>query len=185
MGRPRGDPTRGERRLQRRSLGSHFRRRPRRQSGGDFDRPLHGGCPAERYPAHDGKNMMMRRPFVWLQHLLPQHALSRLVLRATRVRTPWLKNLLVRGFLRLYSVDMTEAAQADPLSYGSFNEFFTRSLKADARPIAPDPKAIACPVDGTVSEVGAIEGDRLLQAKGRYYDLGELLAARAWAKDFA
>ncbi len=129
--------------------------------------------------------MMMRRPFVWLQHLLPQHALSRLVLRATRVRTPWLKNLLVRGFLRLYSVDMTEAAQSDPLSYGSFNEFFTRSLKADARPIAPDPKAIACPVDGTVSEVGAIEGDRLLQAKGRYYDLGELLAARAWAKDFA
>jgi len=121
------------------------------------------------------------RLFVWFQYLLPQHALSRLVLRATRVRAPWLKNALIRGFSRLYSIDMSEAAQADPLSYGSFNEFFTRSLKPDARAIAPDPRAIACPVDGTVSEAGHIDGDRLLQAKGRYYSLTELLASRAWA----
>jgi len=124
------------------------------------------------------------RLFVWFQYLLPQHALSRLVLRATRVRTPWLKNALIRGFFKLYAIDMSDAAQADPLRYGSFNEFFTRSLKPDARVIAADPHAIACPVDGTVSEAGQIDGDRLLQAKGRYYSLTELLAARAWAKDF-
>jgi phosphatidylserine decarboxylase len=128
--------------------------------------------------------VIVRRLFVWFQYLLPQHALSRLVLRATRVRAPRLKNALIRGFLKLYTIDMSEAAQTDPLSYGSFNEFFTRSLKADARAIAADPRAIACPVDGTVSEAGQIDGDRLLQAKGRYYSLTELLASRAWAKDF-
>ncbi|HEY2779881.1 MAG TPA: archaetidylserine decarboxylase [Steroidobacteraceae bacterium] len=128
--------------------------------------------------------MTLTRLFVWFQYLLPQHALSRLVLRATRVRAPWFKNLLVRGFLKLYAIDMSEAAQIDPLGYGSFNEFFTRSLKAGARAVAADASAIACPVDGTVSEAGVIDGDRLLQAKGRYYTLTELLAGRPWAKDF-
>jgi len=60
--------------------------------------------------------MSLGRLFVWLQYVLPQHALSRLILRATRVRTPWFKNCLVRGFLNLYAVDMREAAQSDPYS---------------------------------------------------------------------
>jgi phosphatidylserine decarboxylase len=128
--------------------------------------------------------MSSGRAFVWFQHLLPQHALSRLILRATRVRTPWFKNALVRGFLKLYAIDMTEAAQGDPLSFGSFNEFFTRTLKPGARSIAADPKAIACPVDGTISEAGSIDGERLVQAKGRSYTLTELLAAQPWARDF-
>jgi phosphatidylserine decarboxylase len=128
--------------------------------------------------------MSSGRWFVWFQYLLPQHALSRLVLRATRVRTPWFKNWLVRGFLKLYPVDMTEAAQGDPLSFASFNEFFTRALKPGARTIASNPEAIACPVDGAISEAGKIEGERLLQAKGRSYTLTELLAAQPWATSF-
>jgi phosphatidylserine decarboxylase len=127
---------------------------------------------------------MKGRLFVWMQYLLPQHALSRLILRATRVRMPWFKNLLVRGFLRLYAIDMTDAVQTDPFSYGSFNEFFTRALKPGARAIAANPDAIACPVDGTVSEAGKIEGEMLIQAKGRRYSLQELLAAQPWARDF-
>jgi phosphatidylserine decarboxylase len=128
--------------------------------------------------------MSFGRLFVWFQYLLPQHALSRLVLRATRVRTPWFKNWLVRGFLKLYPIDMTEAAQGDPLSFGSFNEFFTRALKPGARAIAADLKTIACPVDGTISEAGNIDGERLLQAKGRSFSLTELLAAQPWARSF-
>jgi phosphatidylserine decarboxylase len=124
------------------------------------------------------------RLFVWLQHVLPQHALSRLILTATRVRTSWFKNLLTRGFLWLFSVDMSEAAQTDPYRYGSFNEFFTRALRAGARPIDPDPETIASPVDGLVSECGTIDDDRLLQAKGRQYTLGELLAEQPWARCF-
>jgi phosphatidylserine decarboxylase len=129
--------------------------------------------------------MKSGRLFVWFQYLLPQHALSRLVLHATRVRAPWFKNWLIRGFSRLYSIDMAEAEQPDPLRYASFNEFFTRALRPDVRAVARDPREIACPVDGVISEAGKIDGDTLLQAKGRNYTLTELLASRAWAKDFA
>jgi phosphatidylserine decarboxylase len=124
------------------------------------------------------------RLFVWFQYLLPQHRLSRLILAATRVRTAWFKNWTIRCFLKLYRVDMTEAAESDPYRYGSFNEFFTRALKDGARAIAGDAAAIASPVDGCISEAGTIDRDRLLQAKGRHYRLTELLAAQPWASRF-
>ena len=128
--------------------------------------------------------MKSGRLFVWFQHVLPQHALSRLVLHATRVRASWFKNALIRGFLKLYAIDMTEAVQPEPLRYASFNEFFTRALKPGVRAMAVEPREIACPVDGAISEVGQIDGASLLQAKGRHYTLGELLASRGWAAHF-
>jgi phosphatidylserine decarboxylase len=124
------------------------------------------------------------RLFVWFQYLLPQHGLSRLVRAATRVRSAWFKNWTIRGFLKLYSVDMSEASPSDPFAYGSFNEFFTRPLKEGARSIASGVDAIASPADGCVSEAGTIDRDRLLQAKGRRYALTELLAAQPWASRF-
>ncbi len=124
------------------------------------------------------------RAFVWLQYLLPQHGLSRLVLAATRVRAAWFKNAAIRGFLQLFQVDMSEAIESDPYRYGSFNEFFTRALKPGARPVAAAADAIACPVDGCISEAGAIDGERLLQAKGRDYRLDDLLAGQPWAQRF-
>jgi phosphatidylserine decarboxylase len=129
------------------------------------------------------RNGFRGRLFVWLQYLLPQHGLSRLVLAATRVRTAWFKNWTIRCFLKLYRVDMTDAAESDPYRYDSFNEFFTRALKDGARAIASG-AAIASPVDGCVSEAGAIDRDRLLQAKGRDFGLTELLAAQPWASRF-
>ena len=124
------------------------------------------------------------RLFAYLQYVLPQHALSRLMLRATRVRARWFKNLLVRGFLWLYPVDMGEAVETDPLRYACFNDFFTRALKAETRPLSGDAQTIACPVDGMISEAGAIDGDGLLQAKNRRYTLTELLAGQPWATRF-
>jgi phosphatidylserine decarboxylase len=148
-----------------------------------------GGDPSHDGPGRDAGDAargggFRGKLFVWFQYLLPQHGLSRLILAATRVRTPWFKNWTIRGFLKLYSVDMTEAAQSDPYRYASFNEFFTRALKSDARPVANDPAAIASPVDGRISEAGSIDGDMLLQAKGRRYTLTELLAAQPWASRF-
>jgi phosphatidylserine decarboxylase len=123
--------------------------------------------------------------FVGTQYFLPQHSLSRAVLWATRVRSPWFKNSLIRGFLRLFSVEMGDAVETDPYRYATFNDFFTRALRSEVRPIAAAADDIACPVDGRVSECGAIEGDSLLQAKGRRYTLPELLAGQPWAARFA
>ena len=126
------------------------------------------------------------RAFVALQHLLPQHGLSRLVLQATRSRTPAFKNALIRLFVRGFKPDMSDAVLTDPAAYPSFNEFFTRALRAGARPVDADPAAVVSPVDGTVSEAGTLSADRLLQAKGHEYTLRALLAGRAaWERSFA
>jgi len=127
---------------------------------------------------------MSGRLFAYLQHVLPQHGLSRVVLAATRVRTRWFKNLLIRAFLAGFAVDMSEAAETDPYRYPCFNDFFTRALAPGARPIAPAGAAIASPVDGTVSECGAVQNGLLLQAKGQRYSLADLLARQAWARRF-
>jgi phosphatidylserine decarboxylase len=132
----------------------------------------------------EGSAGLRGRLFVWLQHVLPQHGVSRVVLAATRVRTVWFKNLLICAFLKMFAVDMSDAIETDPYRYASFNEFFTRPLRPDARPIAAGAGTIASPVDGTVSECGAIDHDSLLQAKGRRYTLGELLAGQPWAARF-
>lgn len=119
------------------------------------------------------------RLFVALQHVLPQHALSRIVLRLTRSRTPALKNALIGSFVRGFQPDLSEAVGTDPLSYASFNDFFTRALRPGARAIAPDAQDLACPVDGTISQMGTLDGARLLQAKGRHYTLEALLGSGA------
>jgi phosphatidylserine decarboxylase len=126
------------------------------------------------------------RAFVALQHLLPQHGISRLVLAATRSRAPAFKNALIKLFVRGFKPDMSDAVERDPVAYSSFNEFFTRPLRPETRPVDPDPRAIVSPVDGTVSEAGLLTSDRLLQAKGREYTLRALLAgSTAWERTFA
>jgi len=125
------------------------------------------------------------RIFVALQHVLPQHGISRLIYAAARSQTPWFKNLLISSFIRGFKPDLSHALISDPLAFESFNAFFTRALRSDARPLPADPLALACPCDGTVSEIGRIDDDRLLQAKGRLYTLDALLAGRReWVERF-
>jgi phosphatidylserine decarboxylase len=125
------------------------------------------------------------RLFVALQHLLPQHMLSRLVLRLTRIRLRPFKNLLIRSFVRHFRPDMSEAAQPNPLLYPSFNAFFTRSLRPGARPIDIDPGALTSPVDGTVSQIGLLDGSMIPQAKGHDYTIEALFdGAPQWAERF-
>lgn len=111
----------------------------------------------------------------WPLALLPHHALSRLVRSATRWRVRWWKNLLIQLFIRHFRVDMSDAVHAEADAYPHFNSFFTRALRDGVRPQPDTPAAIACPVDGAISQLGPISGDRLLQAKGRHYSLIDLL----------
>lgn len=119
---------------------------------------------------------MRLSPGAAVQFLLPQKLSCRIVYRLARSERPWLKNLLIGIFCRLYDVDLAAAANADPTAYPSFNAFFTRALKPDARPLAGDEATLVSPVDGRLTEFGRLERDRLLQAKGISYSLGSLLA---------
>lgn len=111
----------------------------------------------------------------WVQSLLPQRLLTRLTYRVTRLRTPWVKNALIRAFARHFRVNLDEAAVADPRVYADFNAFFTRALKPGARPLAPGDRVVCCPVDGAISQIGSAEADTLVQAKGRGFSLTALL----------
>lgn len=126
------------------------------------------------------------RLFVGLQYLLPQQALSALVYRLVRLRARPLRLPLIRLFIRGFRVDMQEAEEPDPAAYPTFNAFFTRALRPDARPITAEPGALACPADGRLSQFGSLSEGRLVQAKGRTYSLLDLLGGDAdWAERFA
>ncbi|MBD3670819.1 MAG: phosphatidylserine decarboxylase [Gammaproteobacteria bacterium] len=109
------------------------------------------------------------------QYLLPHHALSRLLSLLTHARWSPLKNFLIRGFSRLYHINLQEAQSERVEDYVHFNSFFTRALKPGVRPLAEGDRIIASPVDGTVSQCGPIESGRVFQAKGRAYTVQELL----------
>lgn len=125
----------------------------------------------------------MDKLFILFQRLVPQHALSRLVGRLAAARGPrWLVVRIIRAFAAHYKVDLDEAERPFPEAFESFNAFFTRALKPGMRPLCAS--GIACPADGAISECGDLDGDRLLQAKGRSYTLSALLADDERAKSF-
>ena len=116
--------------------------------------------------------MSLAKFFALIQYPIPHHLLSRLVGQLAECRQPWLKNALIRAFIKRFKVDMREALEPDPTAYATFNDFFTRALKPDARPLGD---GLLCPADGTLSQFGAIEADRLLQAKGHRFSMVDLL----------
>ena len=129
------------------------------------------------------------RAFILMQQLLPQHLLTAAVYWLARRRSRWLKNALIRGFCRLFPIDLTEAEFGDAEGYADFNAFFTRALQDGRRPLSTEPNALLSPCDGTVSERGTIDGSQVLQArlsaKCHSYSLEALVgdAGRAAAVD--
>lgn len=120
-----------------------------------------------------------------LQYALPHHAISRVVGAFARLRFRPLAQPLMRLFVRSYGVDLSDAKRDAVSDYDSFNDLFTRELKDEARPLAGDDSVIVSPVDGTLSEFGALDGAKLVQAKGRHYTAAELLADDALAEQFS
>jgi phosphatidylserine decarboxylase len=101
------------------------------------------------------------------QYVLPKRALTVLAGKAASARGGALTTAAIRWFVGKYKVDMTEAADPDVSNYATFNEFFTRALKPGARPLAR--ADLICPVDGSISRFGAMDGSKILQAKGHHY----------------
>ncbi|MEY4643340.1 MAG: phosphatidylserine decarboxylase [Pseudomonadota bacterium] len=119
---------------------------------------------------------MFDRLAVLPQYLLPKKALTVFAGWVAGGRWGWITTAIIRRFIRRYQVNMAEAAEPDAASYASFNEFFTRALKTEARPLAP--ARFICPVDGAISQFGAIAQDQIFQAKGHSYSTSALLAGQ-------
>ena len=120
---------------------------------------------------------MSDRFTVLAQYLLPKQALTTVMGRLAGVRAGWLTTWVIRRFIARYGVDMTEAENPDPASYDTFNAFFTRSLRAGVRSQAQ--AELVCPVDGAISQLGAIAGDQIFQAKGHHYSTRALVGGDA------
>jgi phosphatidylserine decarboxylase len=117
------------------------------------------------------------------QYLLPKGALTNFAGRVAGAKGGAMTTRLIRWFVGKYDVNMAEAANPDIASYHSFNEFFTRALKPGVRPIADVP--LVCPVDGRISQFGAIEDDQIFQAKGHSFTTTALVGGdRALADRF-
>lgn len=116
---------------------------------------------------------MSDRLAVLPQYLLPKQALTALAGKFASARAGGLTTSVIRWFVGRYGVNMAEAANPDIAGYASFNEFFTRPLKEGARPLAD--ADFICPVDGAISQFGAIERDQIFQAKGHAYSTAALV----------
>ena len=111
------------------------------------------------------------------QYLLPKQLLTTLAGRFASAHAGSLTTAVIRRFVARYGVDMSEAANPDPASYASFNDFFTRALRPGLRPLAD--AAVVCPVDSAVSQLGPIARDQIFQAKGHHYSTAALLGGDA------
>jgi phosphatidylserine decarboxylase len=129
------------------------------------------GCPHSRF------YIVSERFAVWLQYLLPKQALTILAGKLAGTEAGSLTTAVIRWFVGRYQVNMAEAANPDIASYASFNQFFTRPLRAGARPLADS--ALICPVDGAISQFGAIRADQIFQAKGHDYSTTALVGGDA------
>lgn len=126
---------------------------------------------------------MSDRLAVLPQYFLPKQALTSLAGFAASARCGGLTTAFIRWFVARYGVNMAEAADPDTAGYATFNEFFTRPLKPGARPLAD--ADLVCPVDGAISQFGAIEHDQIFQAKGHHYSTAALVGGdEALAAEF-
>ncbi|SBR49774.1 MULTISPECIES: archaetidylserine decarboxylase [unclassified Halomonas] len=123
-----------------------------------------------------------QKAFSLLQYPLPHHAISRLTGKFAQCDNPWVKNTLINAFIKRFNVDMSQALEPDPAAYATFNDFFTRALKDDARPLE---EGIISPADGTLSQYGRLQAGQLVQAKGHTYSAQTLLGGdTALAEEF-
>jgi len=115
--------------------------------------------------------------FVALQHVLPKLALTIFAGWVAHWRGGRITHAIIEWFVAKYQVNMAEAADANIRNYACFNDFFTRALKTDARPLADAP--FVCPVDGAISQLGPIQGHQVFQAKGHNYSTQALVGGDA------
>jgi len=120
----------------------------------------------------------------WTQLILPTHALSRIAGAIACSERPAIRNWTINHFMAHYHPDLSDAIESNPLNYNSFNQFFTRELKPNARTWTTYEDHLSCPIDGYVSQIGQIKDETIVQAKGRNYSVTKLLRDKTLAESF-
>ncbi|RXK33944.1 phosphatidylserine decarboxylase [Arsenophonus endosymbiont of Bemisia tabaci Asia II 3] len=119
---------------------------------------------------------MLEKIKIKLQYLLPKQGLTQLAGWLADQKAAGFTQLMIKLFAKFYKVDMAEAKESEFSAYSTFNEFFTRPLKQNIRPIVAGSNQLALPADGVISQLGLIMNDQILQAKDHSYSLAALLA---------
>jgi phosphatidylserine decarboxylase len=121
----------------------------------------------------------MRSITIWLliklQNLLPKLLITRFVYKIARIKYPPIKNFLIKKFINLYKINTQEVEKLIPGDFATFNDFFIRELKKDARPISQSEKTVCSPVDGILTVYGDINEETLIQAKNHDYLVQDLV----------
>ena len=128
-------------------------------------------------PTDDLAPLVAERLAVAPQYLMPKQAITAFAGLVANWRGGANTTSIIRRFVAKYGVNMAEAAEPDITKYASFNDFFTRALKPGARPLAASDWV--SPVDGAISQFGAIEGEQIFQAKGHRYSTTALVGGDA------
>lgn len=87
-------------------------------------------------------------------------------------------------FIREYDLDPDEFL-LPPGDFESFNAFFSRKLKSEARPIHADPSSVVFPADGRHLCVPDISSSDGLLVKGEMFDLATLVGDQTLAGEFS
>lgn len=109
------------------------------------------------------------------QYILPKHLITLLAGKLASAKMGKFTTYLITQFIKKFNIDMSEAKHSDPIYFDTFNDFFTRELKAGIRPVVQGENNLAVPVDGCISQQGDIKEGRIFQAKGHDFSLRELV----------
>ncbi len=119
-----------------------------------------------------------------LTYVLPHRLLSSMARRLAYSSNPKISRWLIDTVTAKFGVNLAEAANPDPRSYPTFNQFFTRALKPGARVADANPRSLLMPADGRISQLGAIEDGVIFQAKGQSFTATQLLGDAETAELF-
>lgn len=127
---------------------------------------------------------LLNRCKVYSQYFIPKHLLTKLISHISHCQIPWIKNMLIKQYIKLFKIDMTLAKEQNVKHYLHLNQFFTRELSTYARPIIQDQQKILSPIDGSVSQIGRIQNGNIIQAKGKSYSLQQLIIQKTLVNTF-
>ena len=113
--------------------------------------------------------------FGLLQYAFPHKILTVIAGYCSSSKNSLLKNFLIHTFCFFYKPNLKEATKEKVKEFESFNDFFTRKLKPEARTINPSESTLVSPVDGRMVSLGKITNGLMIQAKNINYDLKALL----------